>query len=69
MERDVLVQKLKQKTELESMVNEVLNEPSILNDLLEIINSGKGSIRFASTKIIKLVSEKNPGIVYPYLVK
>lgn len=66
MEREVLAQKLKQKTELESMVNEVLNEPSILNDLLEIINSGKGSIRFASTKIIRLVSEKNPGIVYPY---
>ncbi len=65
MGNDILVRRLKEKTELESLVSEVLNEPTLIHDLLDIIEQ-KGSIKYLCSKTIRLVSEKNPAAVYAY---
>lgn len=69
MNYDSLKDRLKSKTELDSLVFEVLNEPSMILELLEVIRREKSSIKFTSTKIIRLASERKPELVYPYFDK
>ena len=66
MDYDSLKEILKSKPELDSLVFDVLNEPSMILGLLEVTRREKSSIKFTSTKIIRLASEKKPELVYPY---
>jgi len=47
-------------------VRQVIKNPKLIEVLISIIDSEKGSIKFGCEKIIRLVSEKKPELVYPY---
>ncbi len=66
MESTPLKNRLKEKADIDTLVQEVINEPSMIAELIDIINTDKSSVKFLCTKIIRLVSEKNPHIVYDY---
>jgi hypothetical protein len=46
--------------------NEIIQHPDIIPQLLEEINNQKGSIKFRCEKILRIVSEQKPEIIYPY---
>jgi hypothetical protein len=48
------------------LANEVIKHPEIIPRLLEEINNPKGSIKFGCEKILRIVSEQKPEILYPY---
>ncbi len=54
------------KVPIEILVQEAIATPGLLEQYLEIINNDKSSIKFAAEKVIRLVSESVPELVYPY---
>ncbi len=66
MDYDRMVKEIKTKSEVESWIPRVLDDPSMVKTLLDIVNNEKGNIRFVCTKVIRKVSEKDPEIIYPY---
>ncbi len=65
-EIDTWIARLKQKPDVENIVDQVGADPSILPVLFEIIRVDKGSIKFFCDKVIRLTSERQPSLVYPY---
>ena len=66
MEREALVDLLKQKLELNDYVDLVLKDKTILPLLLEIIETDKTAIKFLCEKIIRKISEEHPEILYAF---
>lgn len=66
MEREILLEKLKKKSDLKIYVGQAVNDPSILPVLLEIIETDKTAVKFLCEKIIRAVSEENPALLYPF---
>jgi len=66
MDTIVLKDRLTKKNDINILVSEVIDRSSMIPELLEIINTDKTSLRFSCTKIIRLVSEKKPELVYMY---
>lgn len=48
------------------LVAEAVDDETTIPSLLEIVRTETSSIKFACTKIIRMVSEQRPGLVYPY---
>lgn len=69
MDYDLLIEKLKDKKQCESLLTDVLEDQSMLAVLLDVIEKEKSSVKFTCSKIIRLASETNPGLVYPYFDK
>lgn len=55
-----------QNKDLEGMVEVLKEEPVRMKDLIEKIKTDKGSGKFFMEKSIRLLSEKEPRLVYPY---
>lgn len=51
---------------IESIAEEVINSPENVPQLFEGLDNNKGAIRFGCEKIIRLISEEKPEIIYPY---
>jgi L-ascorbate metabolism protein UlaG (beta-lactamase superfamily) len=66
METADLVEILKKKPELNDFIGKVLANTGIIPMLLEIMETYKGSVKFYCEKIIRLIGEKNPEVLYPY---
>lgn len=64
-ESDVLGEIGKKETEAADIAEKMINNPDLLPELLDGISSIKARIRFGSAKILRIISEKNPGILYP----
>jgi len=65
-----LHKKLLQKgIEIESVADDVIASPDSIPQLFELFYSKKGTIRFRCEKIIRLISEERPEIIYPYFDK
>ena len=47
-------------------MSQVIKNPKLIEVLIYAIDSEKGSIKFGCEKIVRLVSEKKPGLVYSY---
>lgn len=62
---DVLEELGKKETEAADIVEKVIKNPDLLPELLDGISSAKARTRFASAKILRIISEKNPEILYP----
>lgn len=61
----ILLDKLTNKTISEkSIVNQVINSPHLLSDLIEGTSSYKPRIKYRSIKLLKLISEKSPQLLY-----
>ena len=47
-------------------MSQVIKNPKLIEVLISAIDSEKGSIKFGCEKIVRLVSEKKPELVYSY---
>jgi hypothetical protein len=61
-----LTRRLAEKPDINEFVTEVLREPSMISELIDIITTDKTSIKFFCTKVIRLTSEQHPDIVFPH---
>lgn len=66
MDKEKLISFLKSKPDLNLFVDEVIQNTSNLNTLFEIVYTETSSIKYACSKIIRLVSEQRPDLIYPY---
>ena len=62
----MLVNYLKAKPDLNLFLNNVIEDKTILDSLFDIVATETSSIKYVCTKIIRMVSEKEPELIYPY---
>lgn len=65
-EKDKLLEKVQGKPDLEAFVREVLQKPEYMPVLFAIIKNDPSSAKFYCEKVIRIVSERHPELVYPY---
>lgn len=63
---DEFLVRLKGKPDIESILIEVSEDPSIIGRLIDIIETEKGSVKFYCEKVLRLTGEKHPKLLYPY---
>ena len=56
----------KQGSDKEKLAKEVIESPELIPQLLEGLNNSKGSIRLGCEKILRLISEQQPKLIYPH---
>lgn len=61
-----IIKQIKQKRDAGELVNQVIKNPKHIEVLIKVIGTEKGSIKFGCEKIVRLVSERKPELVYPY---
>ena len=66
MTEQKIIEQIKSKKDIDEIVNQVIKNPKLIEALVSTINSEKGSIKFGCEKIVRLVSEKKPELVYPH---
>ena len=59
MNEQKIIEQIKSKKNIDELVRQVIKNPKLIEVLISIIDSEKGSIKFGCEKIIRLVSEKN----------
>lgn len=64
--RNEYIETLIKNKDLEGMVEVLKEEPSRIKGLIEKINTDKSSGKFFLEKSIRLLSEREPSLVYPY---
>lgn len=63
---DEFIEYLKVKPEIETFVEEAIENPDIIPKLIGIVKTEKGSVKFYCEKAIRFISEKKPELIYPY---
>lgn len=66
MDKELLIHQLKAKPDLTLLVSQAMESTGILNLLFEIVRTEPSSIKYVSSKIIRLVSEQQPELIYPH---
>ena len=66
MTEQKIIEQIKSKKDIDELVNQVIKNPKLIEVLISIIDSEKGSIKFGCEKIVRLVSERKPELIYPY---
>ena len=66
LEKSQLIAWLKEKQDLRKYVDIVSKEASLVPQLLDIIETDKSAVKFQAEKIIRMISEERPIIIYPY---
>lgn len=57
-----------QKEDLcEEISQKVINDPELVDLILEGVSSDVSRVKFRSAKILKIISAKNPELIYPYI--
>lgn len=56
----------KKGSDKEKITKEVIKSPELIPQLFEGLNNSRGSIRLGCEKIIRLISEQQPELIYPY---
>lgn len=51
----------------EELVKQVIKDPKLIPTVIEGASSSKGNVKFGSTKILRLISEQKPKILYPHI--
>lgn len=65
-ESKVVLELRKKGADVEGIVGMVLKRPGYIGDLIEVIETEKGAVKFGCEKVLRLVSEQKPEVVYPY---
>ncbi|MBU1075039.1 hypothetical protein KJ705_03085, partial [Patescibacteria group bacterium] len=65
MTKEQLVSQIKQKR-IELLVKKTIKEPKIIAVACEVMETESSAVKFGAEKVIRLVSEKDPKLVYPY---
>ncbi len=63
---DVIEQLGQKGADVPAMVERVIERPEHIAKLVEALQSEKGTARYAYEKILRLVSERRPELVYPW---
>ncbi len=66
MDKEILINRLKAKPDLNLFIVEAIEDSTILNSLFQIVLTETSSIKYVCTKIIRMVSEQKPELIYPY---
>lgn len=66
MNEQKIIEQIKSKKDIDEIVSQVIKNPKLIKVLISAIDSEKGSIKFGCEKIVRLVSEKKPELVYSY---
>ena len=62
-----LIDRIKQKgANIEEIANQAIHEPDSISELLAGLRHEKGSIRLGCEKTLRLISEQQPELIYPY---
>ncbi|MGD2245838.1 MAG: hypothetical protein PVI11_04740 [Candidatus Aminicenantes bacterium] len=54
------------KMNVESMAEKALEDEKILSELLDNLKIKDETVRYNSSKVLNLISQKNPGVLYPH---
>ena len=66
MNEQKIIAQIKSTKDINGLANQVIKNPKLLEVLISTMENEKGSIKFGCEKIVRLVSEKKPELVYPY---
>ena len=66
MDHCKLSEMLNDKQAFEVLVNGAAEQPELINELLAIMQSDKGSLKFKAEKVIRTVSEQQPAALLPH---
>ena len=66
MTLDELVTRLQTRPDEDEFVSEVLENTEIIPLLFNIIQTDKGNTKFFCNKVVQIISEKQPKLIYPY---
>ena len=61
----VLEELLKKENEVAAIAEKAIKNPDLLTELLDGLYSDTAKIRFASAKILRIISKKKPETLYP----
>ncbi len=66
MEGSKLHQKILEKdSDKEEIASQVINEPELLSEIFAGLNSDKANIKYGCDKVLRIISEKKPALLYP----
>lgn len=66
LDKETLINRLKTKPDLSLLVAEAMEDITVLSSLLEIVLAETSSVKYASSKIIRMISEQKPELIYPH---
>ena len=66
MTQTSLAERLNNKQAFDILITESLVQPELINDLLAIMQSDRGSLKFKAEKVIRAVSEQQPAVLLPH---
>ncbi|MCJ7694823.1 MAG: hypothetical protein MUO40_05285 [Anaerolineaceae bacterium] len=66
MDKETLVDQLKQKLDLQVYVDQALADETVLPLLFAIIETDRSAIKFLCEKVIRQLSQSHPELLYPY---
>jgi len=68
MKIDNLLNQIAQKgSDKEGIAEEIADNPTRIAEIIEGLNSKKGSIKFGCGKVLRIISERHPEALYPYI--
>ena len=67
MTQTSLAERLNTKQAFDILVTDALEQPELINDLLAIMQSDRGSLKFKAEKVIRAVSEQQPAVLLPHI--
>ncbi|MBN2315357.1 MAG: hypothetical protein JXM79_15620 [Sedimentisphaerales bacterium] len=65
-ERSVLEQLSRKGVDLAGIVDQVIDKPKEITELIEALKVGKRAVKFSYEKVLRMVSERRPELIYPY---
>ena len=66
MDKEALLLRLKELSNLDWLLTEAENDPKLLNMLFEIVQGERSTVRYSCSKAIRILSERQPDKIYPY---
>ncbi len=67
MSESPIPQQISQKgSDKEEIAQRVIDEPTLLADVLEGLNAHPAAIKFGCGKVLRIISQKKPQLLYPY---
>ncbi len=62
-----LLQQIAQKeSDKEQIAQRIIGEPALLADILEGLSARQASVRFGCSKVLRIISQKQPEVLYPH---
>ncbi len=63
---DSIIWQIKQKKDIEKIADFVIQNPHIIKEIAAQLKIEKTALKFSYEKILRLISEESPALIYPY---